>query len=156
MYFPKVERLRINYKTLEEFKKFKGCGAQELSMLEDLQGTLAENDCNSPFYGIYYGESLVARMSLYMQPQSESAVSDYPCVELFKLEVLPEFQRHGFGTALVAYAKSLGLPVKTTPRVHSERFWEKQGFQAVPDPNGVSYIWQPHENTEDVSQGASA
>ncbi|MBG9935639.1 hypothetical protein ABB04_04905, partial [Bacillus tropicus] len=44
MGFPKVERLLINYKTLDEFKKFKGCGAQELSMLEELQANIIEND----------------------------------------------------------------------------------------------------------------
>lgn len=67
MGFPKVERLLINYKTLDEFKKFKGCGAQELSMLEELQANIIENDSESPFYGIYYGGSLIARMSLYMK-----------------------------------------------------------------------------------------
>ncbi len=57
MGFPKVERLLINYKTLDEFKKFKGCGAQELSMLEELQANIIENNSESPFYGIYYGIS---------------------------------------------------------------------------------------------------
>ena len=33
----KIERLLINFKTLEEFKRFKEYGMQELSMLEDLQ-----------------------------------------------------------------------------------------------------------------------
>src|SRR5690625_6996424 len=61
----KVERLLINYKTLEEFKRFKEYGHQELSMLEDLQNNIVENDSESPFYGIYYGKNLVARMSLY-------------------------------------------------------------------------------------------
>ena len=32
-----VERLLINFKTLEEFKGFKEYGIQELSMLEDLE-----------------------------------------------------------------------------------------------------------------------
>ncbi|MCY8185981.1 GNAT family N-acetyltransferase, partial [Bacillus inaquosorum] len=40
----KVERLLINYKTLDEFKKFKEYGIQELSMLEDLQDNIIEND----------------------------------------------------------------------------------------------------------------
>lgn len=61
----KVERLLNNYKTLEEFKKFKEYGIQELSMLEDLQDNIIENDSTSPFYGIYFGDKLVARMSLY-------------------------------------------------------------------------------------------
>ena len=60
----KVERLLINYKTLEDFKQFQAYGNQELSMLEDLQNELIESDTESPFYGIYYGNTLVARMSL--------------------------------------------------------------------------------------------
>ena len=60
-----VKRLLINYKTLEEFKQFKEYGIQELSMLEDLESNMIENDSNSPFYGIYFGDKLVARMSLY-------------------------------------------------------------------------------------------
>ncbi|MFP3340782.1 hypothetical protein R0J91_22600, partial [Micrococcus sp. SIMBA_131] len=60
-----VRPLVINYKTLEEFKKFKEFGIQELSMMEDLQDNIIENDSESPFYGIYYGDKLVARMSLY-------------------------------------------------------------------------------------------
>ena len=33
----KVERLKINYKTLEEFQKFREYGLEELSMLDDLR-----------------------------------------------------------------------------------------------------------------------
>ena len=58
-------RLKINFKTIEEFKKFKEYGAQELSMLEDLESNLVEDNSRSPFYGIYFGDKLVARMSLY-------------------------------------------------------------------------------------------
>ena len=50
---------RLNYKTLEEFKQFKEYGIQELSMLEDLESNMIENDSNSPFYGIYFGDKLV-------------------------------------------------------------------------------------------------
>ncbi|MDF1512026.1 GNAT family N-acetyltransferase, partial [Robertmurraya sp. DFI.2.37] len=59
----KVEKLKVNYKTLEEFKRFKEYGLQELSMLEDLQANIIDNDSKSPFYGIYFGDLLVARMS---------------------------------------------------------------------------------------------
>ncbi|MFX3622655.1 MAG: N-acetyltransferase [Ectobacillus sp.] len=156
MYIPKVERLLINYKTLEEFKKFKGCGAQELSMLEDLQANIIENDSESPFYGIYFGESLVARMSLYKTKQTTGSFLQDSCVELFKLEVLPPFQRKGFGTALVNYAKALHLPIKTTARVHSELFWEKQGFQKVTDNEETFYIWYPQANMNAVTTGESA
>lgn len=47
----KVERLLNNYKTLEEFKKFKEYGIQELSMLEDLQDNIIENDSTRLFTG---------------------------------------------------------------------------------------------------------
>jgi len=155
--FPKIERLLVNYKTLEEFKKFKGCGAQELSMLEDLQANMIENDSESPFYGIRYGESLVARMSLYMNKQTEdTAVLQGPFVELFKLEVLPPFQRQGFGKALVDYAKSLKLPIKTTARVHSEGFWERIGFQKVQGSEGSFYIWYPCEKSHVAEESESA
>lgn len=61
----KVERLLINYKTLEDFKEFQAYGNQEQSMLRDLEKNIVENDSESPFYGIYIGNTLVARMSLY-------------------------------------------------------------------------------------------
>ncbi|UOY93740.1 N-acetyltransferase [Ectobacillus sp. JY-23] len=146
MYIPKVERLLVNYKTLEEFKKFKRYGEQELSMLEDLQANIIEDNSESPFYGIYFGESLVARMSLY-------ETEDY--IELYKLEVLPTLQRKGFGSALVDYAKSLRQPIKTIARVQSELFWEKQGFEKVVIKDAPFYIWRPQPNVDAVS-GESA
>lgn len=54
----KVERLLVNFKTLEEFKKFKEYGIQELSMLDDLEGNIIENDSQSPFYGIFMATNL--------------------------------------------------------------------------------------------------
>jgi len=130
---PKVERLVINYKTLEEFKRFKEYGLQELSMLEDLQANIIENDSDSPFYGIYYGDKLVARMSLYRVSKKYDKYFDPPqdYLELWKLEVLPDYQRKGFGKTLVNYAKSFGLPIKTNPRVKSADFWTSMGFIPV-------------------------
>ena len=129
----KVERLVINYKTLEEFKRFKEYGLQELSMLEDLQANIIENDSDSPFYGIYYGDKLVARMSLYRVSKKYDKYFDPPqdYLELWKLEVLPDYQRKGFGKTLVNYAKSFGLPIKTNPRVKSADFWTSMGFIPV-------------------------
>lgn len=151
----KVERLVINYKTLEEFKKFKEYGLQELSMLEDLQENIVENDSDSPFYGIYFGDKLVARMSLYkvekhldqyFEPQR-----DY--LELWKLEVLPDYQRAGYGQSLVEFAKSFGLPIKTNPRVKSAEFWSKMNFEPVKydmerDKGENPLIWYPSEKAE--------
>lgn len=45
----KVENLLVNYKTLEKFKRFKEYGNQELTMMEDLQNNIIENDSKSPF-----------------------------------------------------------------------------------------------------------
>ncbi|RFU63380.1 N-acetyltransferase [Peribacillus glennii] len=127
----KVERLLVNYKTLEEFKKFKEYGLQELSMLDDLEANIIENDSESPFYGIYFADKLVARMSLYkrnarfdkyFEPKQDFLV-------LWKLEVLPDFQKKGLGTSLVAFAKAFGLPIKTNPRVQSHEFWKNMGFK---------------------------
>ncbi|WP_243289982.1 N-acetyltransferase [Bacillus sp. FJAT-47783] len=146
----KVERLLVNYKTLEEFKKFKEYGLQELSMFEDLQANIIENDSDSPFYGIYYGDKLVARMSLYRVDKRFDHYFEPPqdFLELWKLEVLPEYQKKGYGRALVQFAKSFGLPIKTNPRVKSAPFWEKMGFVSVTydmkrDRGENPLVWYP-------------
>src|SRR5699024_5089739 len=97
----KIERLLINYKTLEQFKQFKEYGHQELSMLEDLQSNMIENNSESPFYGIYYGDSLIARMSLYKVNKEYDVYFDPPTdyMELWKVEVLPNYQGRGYGKA---------------------------------------------------------
>lgn len=156
--FPKVEKLLVNYKTLEEFKQFKEYGLQELSMLEDLEANIIENDSDSPFYGIYYGEKLVARMSLYRVPAKYDKYFDpaQDYLELWKLEVLPKYQRKGFGRALVHFAKSFNLPIKTNPRVKSENFWNKMGFQPVTydmerDLGENPLVWYPKGTKEQSS-----
>lgn len=145
-----VRRLVINYKTLEDFQKFREYGLEELSMLEDLHTSMIENDSNSPFYGIYDGDTLVARMSLYKIDEKydryfEPAQSYY---ELWKLEVLPDYRRHDYGTKLVEYAKSLDLPIKVNSRCRAEAFWVKMGFNPVKynpvrDRGENPYIWLP-------------
>jgi GNAT superfamily N-acetyltransferase len=145
-----VKRLLVNYKTLEEFKKFKEYGLQELSMLEDLEHNIIENDSESPFYGIYYGNKLIARMSLYKidgnYDKYFEPAQDY--FELWKLEVLPQYQKKGYGSALVKFAKTLNLPVKTNGRQMSGVFWEKMGFESVTynperDRGENPYVWYP-------------
>lgn len=154
----KVEKLKINYKTLEEFKKFKEYGHQELSMLEDLEANIVENDSDSPFYGIYFGDKLVARMSLYQVKKQFDRYFEPPqdYLELWKLEVLPNYQGKGYGRALVEFAKGFGLPIKTNPRVKSQDFWEKMGFTPVNydverDRGENPLVWYPAGVTEQVN-----
>lgn len=147
----KVENLLINYKTLEKFKRFKEYGNQELSMLEDLQNNLIENNSESPFYGVYIGENLIARMSLYRIKEKYDNYFDPPqdYLALWKLEVLPDYQGQGYGKLMVDYAKSFDLPIKTSPRINSQGFWEKMGFQKAQydlerDLGENPLIWLPH------------
>lgn len=154
----KVEKLKINYKTLEDFKKFKQYGQQELSMLEDLEANMIENDSDSPFYGIYFGDKLVARMSLY-QIQAKydryfEPRQDY--LELWKLEVLPDYQGRGYGKALVEFAKTFGLPIKTNGRANSSEFWNSMGFTPVTydverDRGENPFVWYPTGVKEQVN-----
>ncbi|RBW70222.1 N-acetyltransferase [Bacillus taeanensis] len=150
-----VQRLLVNFKTLEEFKKFKEYGIQELSMLDELQENIIENDSESPFYGIYYGDKLVARMSLYRIDHKYDRyfepAQDY--YELWKLEVLPQYRGRGYGSSLVNFAKTLNLPIKTNARQGSKEFWEKQGFEAVTynptrDRGENPYVWYPEGVSE--------
>lgn len=145
-----VERLLVNYKTLEDFKQFQAYGAQELSMLEDLENEFVENDSHSPFYGIYYGNTLVARMSLYERSKTYDHYFNPPqdYLVLWKLEVLPEYRHQGYATMLVNYAKSFQVPIKTNPFIKANEFWEKMGFESASyniqrDLGENPYIWMP-------------
>lgn len=146
----KVERLLINYKTLEEFQNFREYGAPELSMLEDLQSNIIENNSESPFYGIYFGNKLVARMSLYLVDKKYDYYFNPPqdFYELWKLEVLKPYRGRGFGWKLVEFAKSLNKPIKTNARRRSDDFWLKMGFvratyKAERDRGENPYLWLP-------------
>ncbi len=100
-------------------------------MLEDLESNIVENNSESPFYGIYYGDTLIARMSLYKVDKKYDAYFEpaHDYLELWKLEVIPHYRNKGYGKVLVDFAKSFELPIKTNPRVNSHGFWEKMGFQ---------------------------
>ena len=145
-----VERLLVNYKTLEDFKRFQAYGNQELSMLEDLQNEMIDADSKSPFYGIYYGNTLVARMSLYERSAKYddyfSPPQDY--LVLWKLEVLPDYRNQGYARALVNFVKGYQLPIKTNQFIQANEFWEKMDFEAASynierDLGENPYIWLP-------------
>lgn len=145
-----VERLKINYKTLEEFQQFREYGLPELSMLEDLQTNFIENDSISPFYGIYVNEQLVARMSLYEVDAKYDHYFSPPqkFYELWKLEVLPDYRNQKLGSSLVQFAKGLNYPIKTNARHRSDSFWKKMGFaplkyNPVRDRGESPYVWIP-------------
>ncbi|GAK04062.1 N-acetyltransferase [Geomicrobium sp. JCM 19037] len=128
-----VEQLRINYKTIEDFQAFREVGIQELSMKEELQEDMIENNSKSPFYGIYIGDRLAARMCLYEIEKKYDFYFEPPqtFLELWKLEVLEPYRKRNFGKALVEYAKTLGYPIKTNARQGSDDFWLKMGFSPV-------------------------
>lgn len=151
-----VERLKVNYRTLEDFKKFHEHGLEELSMYEDLRANLLENNSSSPFYGIHDDGKLVARISLY---PIEARFDRYftpprPHFELWKLEVLPGYKGRGYGRELVQYGQSLGLPIKTNVRYGAQDFFLKLGFRPVKydpdrDRGENPYIWLPQTEEQD-------
>jgi GNAT superfamily N-acetyltransferase len=150
-----VTRLLVNYKTLEEFENFREYGAQELSMKEDLRANIIEDDSESPFYGIYFGNKLVARMSLYQIDKKYDQYFQPPqnYFELWKLEVLEPYRGKGLGEALVNFAKSFNLPVKTNARQRSDEFWTKMSFNGLTydqerDRGENPYVWFPEGVTE--------
>lgn len=128
-----VKNLKINFKTLEAFKEFREYGAQELSMLEELESNIIEDGADSPFYGIFFADKLVARMSLYKREAKFDQYFDPPqdYLELWKLETLPKYRGKNYGKSLIDYAKSFNMPIKTNPRLNSQPFFEKMGFKPV-------------------------
>ncbi|ASS75967.1 GNAT family N-acetyltransferase [Tumebacillus algifaecis] len=147
---PHVQKLQINYKTLEEFRKFRENGLEELSMLEDLKADLVEDHTDSPFYGIYEEGKLVARMSLYQINEKYDRYFEPPTTyhELMKLEVLPGYKGKGYGAQMVQHAKTQGLPIKTNVRLGAQDFFLQLGFKPVKydpvrDRGENPYVWHP-------------
>jgi GNAT superfamily N-acetyltransferase len=147
---PEVKKLAINYKTAEDFKKFREYGNQELQMVGELEGNMMDADIDSPFYGIYVGETLAARMCLYKKEDEQQPIFDPPhdYMVIWKLEVLEKYQGKGYGTALIDYAKSLDIPIKAISRQNSRDFFLKQGFEPLKydierDLADNALIWYP-------------
>jgi GNAT superfamily N-acetyltransferase len=77
----------------------------------------------------------------YFEPSQEY-------LEIWKLETLKDYQQQGYGRALIEFAKSFNLPIKTSPRVKSSEFWNKMGFTPVKydmdrDLGENPLVWQP-------------
>ncbi|SDY76500.1 Acetyltransferase (GNAT) domain-containing protein [Evansella caseinilytica] len=152
-----VVRLLINFKTIEEFENFREFGLQELSMKEDLEANIIEDNSESPFYGVYFGNKLVGRMSLYKIDKKFDRYFEPPhdYYELWKLEVLPGYQGKGIGKSLVDFAKNLGLPVKTNARQRSDDFWKRMGFEPLTyqkerDRGESPFVWFPEGVSEQI------
>ena len=77
----------------------------------------------SPFYGIFHGENLVACW-LYLKGDVEEIYfpefDDY--LLLWKLEVLDNYKNKGYGQSLIDYAKSYNMPIKAIARQNSKNF----------------------------------
>ena len=144
----KVEHLQINYKTEEAFEQFRNFGNEGLYMVEELKGKMIDASSDSPFYGIYVGDKLVARMCLFKQDEVEKtyfpAFNDY--LILWKLEVLRDYQDRGYGKQLLDYAKNFDLPIKCIARNQSKDFFLNHGFQDIEQQNQSGediVIWTP-------------
>ena len=59
-----IKRLEINYKTDELFEAFREYGNKDLYMVDEFQGQMIDASSETPFYGIFHGDNLVARMAL--------------------------------------------------------------------------------------------
>ena len=125
-----VKHLQINYKTDELFADFREFGNKNLYMIEELKGQMIDASSDSPFYGIFVGNKLVARMALL----------------LWKLEVLDTYQRRGYAKQLLNFAKENKKPIKAIARNNSKEFFLKQGFKDVATKNPEGHdilIWNP-------------
>lgn len=72
-------------------------------------------------------------------------------VEIWKLEVLPSFQKKALGLLLVEFAKSFQLPIMTKSRVKSQPFWKKMNFKQISE-NGTRLLWHPDaEDSQQIS-----
>lgn len=143
-----VKRLDINYKTDELFEDFRNFGNKDLYLVDELRGEMIDASSDSPFYGIYVGDRLGARMALYRKGEVEETYfpgfDDYNVI--WKLEVLRDFQDRGYGTSLLDFAKNQGLPIKVIARNQSKDFFIKQGFTDLEETNRDGHdvlVWTP-------------
>ena len=115
------------------------------------QARTREDDLN------FFREKLLPECDVWVAEKAGQLVGFLAIRQTYldRLYVLPEFQRHGIGTALLAQAKQLspvGLELHTHQKNTSARaFYEKHGFTVVsfgvsPAPESepdVMYQWRP-------------
>lgn len=70
-----IKRLEINYKTDELFENFRVFGNKDLYMVNELNGQMIDASSDSPFYGIFVGDQLGARMALLKKVMSKKSTS---------------------------------------------------------------------------------
>ena len=115
-----VKHLQINYKTDELFADFREFGNKNLYMIEELKGQMIDASSDSPFYGIFVGNKLVARMALLDKGEVEETYLNF--------------------------AKENKKPIKAIARNNSKEFFLKQGFKDVETKNPEGHdilIWNP-------------
>ncbi|HGW4209641.1 TPA: N-acetyltransferase [Staphylococcus aureus] len=132
-----IKRLEINYKTDELFENFRAFGNKDLYMVNELNGQMIDASSDSPFYGIFVGDQLGARMALLKKGDVEEIYfpdfEDY--ILLWKLEVLPKYQNRGYASELIDFAKSFNMPIKAIGRNDSKDFFLHHGFTDVEAKN---------------------
>lgn len=143
-----IKHLDINYKTDELFENFRETSNPNLALIDEFAGEMIDASSESPFYGIFVGEKIAARMALYENGEvEEQYFPDYNhYLILWKLEVLPDYQSRGLGTDLVNFAKDKHLPIKAIARNQSKDFFVRHGFKDVEAKNPEGYdvlIWEP-------------
>ncbi|UXR72375.1 N-acetyltransferase [Staphylococcus sp. IVB6240] len=147
----KVTHLDINYKTEELFAAFReNFGNKDLYLVDELHGEMIDASSDSPFYGIFVGEKLVARMALYRKGEvEETYFPDYEdYLVIWKVKVLKPYWRKGYGSDLLEFAKSFGHPIKAIARFESKGFFVKNGFEDLEAKNDDGHdilVWAPNK-----------
>ncbi|MBL7565483.1 N-acetyltransferase [Staphylococcus saccharolyticus] len=143
-----IKHLEINYKIDELFEDFREFGNKDLYMAKELKGQLIDASSDSPFYGIFVGDKLAARMALLDKGEVEETYfpncNDY--ILLWKLEVLKNYQSRGYAKQLIDFAKKYQKPIKAIARNKSKDYFIKQGFEDVEAKNPEGHdilIWKP-------------
>lgn len=142
-----IQKLPVNYKTLEEFKGFQSEELKGFSFTEDLSERLQEDCTDSPYIGIYFGNRLAGRM--YIEKRHTEWNKEEPVLWIHSLEVLPEYRFRGLGSAMIEFLKEFSLPIQTRAFNFSAHFWLKMNFHY--DKQTQYFYWQPKNDEQNTS-----